>query len=154
MASGGHICLRTGTILGRTQLDYKLNISGQWSRRRCDKEIVIVLSNEHFTILKVGRRSAIYFRQTEIIFGRTHLDIDRNSYASSGFGGDAIKVKIIDVCRWPHLSTDRNHFRADTTRLLGEHLRQVSKKSDKLSRRRCDNETKVYGRTDGLRMVH
>ena len=28
-----------------------------------------------------------------------------------------------------------------TTRPLGEHLRQVSKKSNKWSRRRCDNET-------------
>ena len=27
MAPGGHICLRTETIFGRTQLDYKLNIS-------------------------------------------------------------------------------------------------------------------------------
>ena len=38
------------------------------------------------------------------------------------------------------LSTDRNHFRACTNRSLGEHLRQVSKKSDQWSRRRCDNE--------------
>ena len=53
MAPGGHICLRTETIFGRTQLDYKLNISdkikknsGQWPRRRCDNEIVTVLRNE------------------------------------------------------------------------------------------------------------
>ena len=34
-------------------------------------------------------------------------------------GGDAITVKIKDGCRKPHLSTDRNHFRACTTRPLG-----------------------------------
>ena len=38
-----------------------------------------------------------------------------------------ITVKIKDGCRRPYLSTDQNHIRADTTRLLGEHLRQVSK---------------------------
>ena len=59
------------------------------------------------------------------------------------------EMKIKDSCRRPHLSTDRNHFRADTTSLLGKHLRQVSKKSDQWSRRRCDNEKKVYGRTAG-----
>ena len=37
---------------------------------------------------------------------------------------------IKDGCRRPHLSTEWNHFRADTTKILGEHLRQVSKKSD------------------------
>ena len=78
-----------------------------------------------------------------------------NSYArvrqnsSSGFGGVAIKVKIKDGSRRPHLSTNRNLFREDTIRLLGDHFRQVSKKSDQWSRRRCDNEKKVYGRTDG-----
>ena len=49
-------------------------------------------------------------------------------------------VKIKDGCRRPYLSMDRNHFRACTTILLGEHLRQVSKKSDQWSRRRWDNE--------------
>ena len=49
-------------------------------------------------------------------------------------------VKIKDGCWRPYLSTDRNHFRACTTRPLGEHLRQVSKKSDQWSQRRCDNE--------------
>ena len=49
-------------------------------------------------------------------------------------------VKIKDGCRWPHLSTVRNQFKACTTRPLGEHLRQVSKKSNQWSRRRCDNE--------------
>ena len=60
-----------------------------------------------------------------------------------------VKVKIKDGCGRPYLSTDWNHFRADTTRLLGEHLRQVSEKSDQWSRRRCDNEKKVCGRTVG-----
>ena len=46
---------------------------------------------------------------------------------SSAFGGDAIKVKIKDGYWRPNLSTDRNHFRADTSRPPGEHLRQVSK---------------------------
>ena len=49
-------------------------------------------------------------------------------------------VKITDGCRWPYLSTDRNHFQACTTRPLGKHLGQVSKKSDPWSRRRCNNE--------------
>ena len=40
-----------------------------------------------------------------------------------------ITVKIKDGCLWPYLATDRNHFRADTTRLLAEHLRKVFKKS-------------------------
>ena len=38
-----------------------------------------------------------------------------------------ITVKIKDGCQWPHLSTDWNHYRADTTRPLVEHIRQVSK---------------------------
>ena len=58
-------------------------------------------------------------------------------------------LKIKDGCWRPHLSTGRNYFRKDITRLLGKHFRQVSKKSDQFSRRRCDNEKKVYGRTDG-----
>ena len=45
----------------------------------------------------------------------------------SSFEGDAISVKIKGGCRWPYLSTDRNHLRADTTRPLVEHLRQVLK---------------------------
>ena len=100
MCWGGGV--RTGTFFGHTQLDYKLNISAkfkksdQWSRKRCDNEIVTVLSNEQFTTC---------FLQNEIIFGRTHLYIERNLYArfrqnsSSGFGGDTIKVKIKDGWR-------------------------------------------------------
>ena len=34
MAAGGHICRRTGTIFGRTQLDYKLNISDKYKKIR------------------------------------------------------------------------------------------------------------------------
>ena len=61
-------------------------------------------------------------------------------------GRDAITVKI-KIGGWlPHLSTDRIHFRADTTKPLGEHLRQVFKNSDQWARRRCDNEKKF---TDG-----
>ena len=40
----------------------------------------------------------------------------------------------------PHFLMDWNHFGADTTRLLVEHVRQVSKKSDQWSWRRCNNE--------------
>ena len=64
-------------------------------------------------------------------YGPSFLDIERNSYArfrqnsSSVFGGDAITVKIKDGCRQPYLWTDRNHFRACTTRPLGERLGQV-----------------------------
>ena len=81
---------------------------------------------------------------------KTYLDFERNAYARflrnsySGFRGDAITVKIA----WPYLSTDRNHIRADTTRPLGEHLRQVSKKNDQWSRR-CN-----YGRMDIGRYHH
>ena len=57
-------------------------------------------------------------------------------------------MNIKDGCRRPHLSTDRNHFRANTTKLLGEHLIQVSKKSDQWSRRRCDKEKQSL-RTNG-----
>ena len=60
--------------------------------------------------------------------------IERNSYArfrqNSSSSFIAITVKIKAGCQWPYLSTDRNHFRADTTRPPGEHLRQVSRKSD------------------------
>ena len=49
-------------------------------------------------------------------------------------------VKIKDGCRWPYLLIDPNHFRADKTRPLGEHLRQVLKKSDQWPQRRCDYE--------------
>ena len=45
--------------------------------------------------------------------------------------GDMITVKIKAGCRWPYLPTDRNHFLTDTTRPLGEHLRQVLKKKKK-----------------------
>ena len=75
-------------------------------------------------------------------FKQIHLDIERNLYArfrqnsSSGFGGDAIREKIKDGCPRPYLSMSWNHFRACTTRPLGE----VSRKSDQWSRRICNNE--------------
>ena len=53
----------------------------------------------------VMSNSRLCFWQNEIIFGRTHLYIERNLYArfrqnsTSGFGGDAIKVKIKDGWR-------------------------------------------------------
>ena len=83
-------------------------------------------------------------------FTRYSFDHITNSYTKvrqtsfSGFVGDTMTVKVKDACRWPYLSTDRNHLRADTTRPLGEHFRQVSKKI--VPRRRCDNEKKF---TDG-----
>ena len=40
------------------------------------------------------------------------------------FGGDVITVKIKDGCRRPYLLMEMNHFRADTTRPLVEHLSQ------------------------------
>ena len=61
MCWGGGV--RTGTFFGDTQLDYKLNISDkfkksdQWSRKRCDNEIVTVLSNEQFTTLFLSKRN-------------------------------------------------------------------------------------------------
>ena len=94
---------------------------------------------------KDGCRSAIFVDGPESFSG-DNLGIERNSYArfpqssSSGFGGDAITVKSKDGCRRPSLSTDLNHFRACTTRPLGEQLEQVSKTSHQWSRRRCDNE--------------
>ena len=48
-----------------------------------------------------------------------------------------ITVKSKDGCWRPYLSTDRNYFRACTSRPLREYLRQVLKKSDQ---RRCNNE--------------
>ena len=33
MAPGGHICRRTGTIFGRIQLDYQLNISEKFLKK-------------------------------------------------------------------------------------------------------------------------
>ena len=87
-------------------------------------------------------------------FRGTHLDIERKfmqgfeKNSSHGFGGDAITVKMKDGCRRPYLSTDRNHFRPETTRR--EHLGQVSRQINQLSRRRCDDEKKLIdGRTDG-----
>ena len=50
------------------------------------------------------------------------------------------KRLIKDGDRRPYLSSDRKNFRADTTRPLVKHLGQVSRKSDKWSRRRCDDE--------------
>ena len=44
---------------------------------------------------------------------------------------------------WPYLLMDQNHLRAETTRPLVEHLRQVSKKSDQWSWRRCDNKIAI-----------
>ena len=102
-----------------------------------------MLSNGQLAILRWLPFGHICGR-TRIVFGWTHLGIERNSYArfrqnsSSGFGGDVITVKIKDGCRRPYVSTDRNHFRACTTTPLGKHHRQVSKKSDQWSRRRCD----------------
>ena len=58
-----------------------------------------------------------------------------------------ITVKIKDGCWRPYLSMDQNHFQKDTASSLGEHLRQVSKKSDQWSPRRCDHEKKF--RDDG-----
>ena len=49
-------------------------------------------------------------------------------------------VKIKDGYRWPYFSTDRNHFRASTTRPQGQHLGQVLKQSDQWSRSRCGNK--------------
>ena len=51
-----------------------------------------------------------------------------------------ITVKIKDSCRRPYLSSDRNHFRTCITRPLGEHPRQVSKRSDQWCRGRYNNE--------------
>ena len=75
-------------------------------------------------------------RASEFRHGEEYIcKVERNTYArftfnySSGFGGDAITVKIKDGCRRPYLSTDRSHFRADITRPLGEHFRQVSKQN-------------------------
>ena len=94
--------------------------------------------------------------RTRIVFGRTHLDLKRNSYARfilksfSSFGGDAITVKIKDSCRRQYLSTDRNHFRADTARPLGEHHSQLSKNSNYRSRRRYEEKSfRTHGRTYG-----
>ena len=104
--------------------------SDQWSLRRCDKETVTVLNKGHLAIQKWPLFCHICWR-TRIIFKQTYLDIERNSYAtfrqnsSSGYGGDAITVKIIDGCEGPYLLTDRNNFRSCKTRPLGEHLGQV-----------------------------
>ena len=49
MCWGGGV--RTGAFFGHTQLDYK------WSRRRCDNEIVTVLSNEQFTTLFLTKQN-------------------------------------------------------------------------------------------------
>ena len=94
---------------------------------------------------KDGRRSDIHIDGSEP-FSDGHLDIERNSYVrfrlnfSSGFGGDAITMKIKDDCRRLYLSTDQNHFQVDTTRPLLKPLRQVLNKFDQWSRRRFDNE--------------
>ena len=58
-----------------------------------------------------------------------------------------ITVKIKDGQQRPYLSTDQNHIQVCTTGPLGEQLRQVLKKSDQWSRKRCDNKKK---RMDGL----
>ena len=103
--------------------------SNKWSRRRCDNEIVTVLSKGQITILKMAAFRP--YLLTDQNYFQADTDIERNLYASfrqhssSGFGGDAITVKIND--RWwrTYLSTDQNHVRADTTRSLAEYLRQV-----------------------------
>ena len=93
--------------------------------------------------LAILKMAAIW---TRIVFRQTHLETARNSYArfrlnSSSSFGDAITVKLKDGCRRPYLSTDqKKHFLVDTTKPLGEHLRQVSKKSDQWSRRQCNEK--------------
>ena len=132
--------------------------SDQWSRRRCDNEIVAVLSKGQIAMLRCPPFGHIYW-WSGIVFGRTYLNIERNSYArfrqnsSNGFGGDAITVKIKVGCWWPYLSADQNLSRACTTRPLREQLGQVSKKSDQRSGR-CNNEKKFMdGRTNGCLTV-
>ena len=71
----------------------------------------------------------------------------------TGNGGYAITGKIQNDQRRPNLSTEQNQIGGCTTRPPGKHPRQVSKKSDQWSRRRCDNEklssaVRTYGRTD------
>ena len=130
----------------------------QWSRRRCHNEIVTVLSKGQLAILKMGQLAILNMAaiRTRIVFQQTHLETARNSYArfrlnSSSSFGDAITVKLKDGCRRPYLSTDqKKHFLVDTTKPLGEHLRQVSKKSDQWSRGQC-NEKQF---ADGYRMAH
>ena len=60
MVTGSYICRQTRNIFRRTQLDHQLNISdkfkkksGLWSQRRCNNEIVNMLSKGQFTILKM-----------------------------------------------------------------------------------------------------
>ena len=63
-------------------------------------------------------------------------------------------VKLTDDCRRPFLSTDRNHFQADTTRALGEHLRQNQKNltsglgGDMITRKRLLTGLWTYERLD------
>ena len=114
---------------------------------------VTVLSKGQLAALKMMAFGHIWWR-TIIIFWQIYLGIERNSYArfrrnsSSGFGVDAITDKNKDGQRRPHLLMDWYHIRVDTTRPLGEQLRQVSKKSNQWSQRKCHNE-KVYWRMDG-----
>ena len=109
----------------------------QWSPR-CDNKIVKVLSKGQFTILKMAAVWP-YLLKDQNRFRADPLDIEKNSYtkfrqnSSSCFGGDVLKVKI-KVGYWrPYLSMNRNHFRANTTRPLGESIRQVSKPEDNWS---------------------
>ena len=150
MAAGRHLWLIFLLLFCQICYSYSFEKSDQWSRRRCDNEIITVLTKGQLAILKI---TAIwpYLLMDRVIFGQTHLDIERNSYArfrrnsSCGFGV-AITVKIKVGHRRPYLSSDRNHFRACTIRPLEEQHRQVTKKSDQWSLRRCDNEKKF---TDG-----
>ena len=101
MCWGGGV--RTGTFFGHTQIDYKLNISDKFKKNPTSG-----LGGDATTRLLqcwVMSNSRLCFWQNKIIFGRTHLYIEKNLYArfrqnsSSGFGEDAIKVKIKDGWR-------------------------------------------------------
>ena len=127
--------------------------SDQWSWRRCDNEIVTVLSNgQNLTsglrgeaimrllqcwvkgkqwYFKYGRQMATIWPYLLTDWNCFRADTERNSYArfwqnsSSGFEGDATLVKI-KVGHWrPYLAMDQNHIPADTTRPLGVQLGQV-----------------------------
>ena len=66
-------------------------------------------------------------------------------------------MQIKDGQRRPYLSTDRNHIRADTTRLLGGQLGQVPKEIRPVVSEEMRYREKVYRRaegwTDGRRTV-
>ena len=100
---GNAITVKTGTIFGACttrplgkHLGQGSNKSDQWSRRRCDNDIVTLLRKGQITILKMA----------------------------------AVR---------PYLLTDRNHFRADTSRHCEEFICKVLTKFPQWFRRRCDN---------------